>query len=118
MKTQEINNESMREILHKAQQEGVGNPMYREYLVGLTNSLLGTISEIVFTNALVGIDTTRINKRDIRAMSELSYQSALTDKACSMILKAIADYYANLNFQVENYTNLENEIETITIRIN
>lgn len=117
MKTQEINNEGMREILHKSQQEGVGNPMYREYLVGLTNSLLGTISEIVFTNALIGVDTTRITKLDIRNMAELSYQSALTDKACSIMLNSVKGYYASLDFQVESFMNLEKEVETLTIRI-
>lgn len=113
-----MNNEKMREVLHQAQQEGVGNPLYREYLVGLTNSLLGSISEIIFTNALIGVDTTRINKQDIRTLSEYSYQSALTDKACSIILGAIENYYIELGYQTETYRNLEQESDTITIRIN
>lgn len=118
MKTQEINNEGMREVLHKAQQERIANPLYREYIVGLTNSLLGTISEVVFTNALIGVDTTSINKLDIRKMAGLSYQSALTDTACSLMLSAIADYYEELQYLVERFTDLENGIDRLSIRIN
>lgn len=117
MKTQEMNSDSMREVLDKSRKEGVANTMYREYLVGLTNSLLGTISEKVFTNALTGSDTTYVVIQDIRDISDYSYQPALTDKACSIILDSILEYYKGLGYFVKNQVNLEQETNVISIRV-
>lgn len=115
MKSQEMTNEEMKKILEQAQEGKLTNPLYREYLVGLTNTLLGSVSTMVFINTLQGIPDTKLTKQDIRQLLPREYEGSLTDYATSVMLDSIGEYYSANGYQVVTKQNLENQ--TIELHI-
>lgn len=112
-----MSNQEAKEILMKAQEDKLTNNLYREYLVGITNSLLGSVSVMVFTNAIQGIDSTKVNTYQVRELLAKEYQQTLTDTTCSIMLDSIAEYYMRLGYEVITEQNLEKETNMVNIRI-
>lgn len=117
MKTQGMDNEQMKEVLEEARHKRLENPLYKEYLVGLTNTILGSISSMVFINALQSVDNTKVTKQDIRDMLPREYLMSLTDDAVSIMLDSIAEYYMKLGYQVTYIHNMENRTVELHITI-
>lgn len=114
MKTQDMKNEDMLEILNSARREGELLELRKDYITQLANLAFGKISILLFTNALNGVSRTTIKLQELKDMIPLEYAPMVTDSTCGPILNAVEEVYRNRDYTTALYTDSKgNGIELV-----